>query len=169
MGLVLLILTNLVFPLAALGVVLGFLLSPRRKLISHLTAELRERFGLEEPGTLPANAIWLHCASVGEVNSVKGVISRFKEFYNKPILVTTSTQAGKEAARKNPDITAAVLAPLDFYPSCARFMRIAQPYRLFVVEREIWPNMLEAARQHRVPYALINGRISQKSARAAVI
>lgn len=166
MGLVLLCLTNLIFPLAALGVVLSFLLSPRRKLIAHLSSELKERFGLIRADQVPPQAVWLHCASVGEVNAVRGLIKELKTVYKKPILVTTSTQAGKETAQKNPDISCALLAPLDFYPSCARFIRVAQPYRLFVVEREIWPNMLQAAHQAHLPAALINGRISQKSARA---
>ncbi len=165
MGLFLLVLTNFIFPFAACGVVIAFLLSPRRKLIAHLLAELQERFGLEKT-PLPAQAIWLHCASVGEVNSVRGLITQLKQFYKKPILVTTSTQTGKETALKNPEVDCAVLVPLDFYPSCARFIRVANPYRLFVVEREIWPNLLEAARQARLPTALINGRISKKSARA---
>lgn len=166
MGLFLLVLTNFAFPFAALGVAIGFLLSARRKLLTHLWAELRERLGLEKRDSLPRQAIWLHCASVGEVNSVKGLIFALKKQYNKRILVSTSTQAGKEAALKNTDVSAAVLAPLDFYPSCARFIRVAQPYRLFVVEREIWPNMLEAAHRASVPCAVVNGRISKKSARA---
>lgn len=65
MGYFLLLLTNLLFPFAALGVVFGFLLSPRRGLLKHLRQELKERFGLEEPGEIPQNAVWLHCASVG--------------------------------------------------------------------------------------------------------
>jgi len=88
------------------------------------------------------------------------------DFYGKEILVTTSTQAGKETALKNPQIKQALLVPLDFYPSCKRFIRLAKPYRLFVVEREIWPNMLYAAEKAGVPTALINGRISAKSATA---
>ena len=159
-------LTNLIFPFAALGVVLGFLLSPRRGLLKHLRQELKERFGLEDEGDIPQHAVWVHCASVGEVMSMKEVISRLKAFYGRDILVTTTTQAGKETALKNPDIKKALLVPLDFYPSCKRFIRLAQPYRLFVVEREIWPNMLEAAHNAGVPAALINGRISAKSARA---
>lgn len=166
MGLILLILTNLFFPFAALGVLLGFLFSARRGLLKHLKQELRERFGLEAEGEIPQNAVWLHCASVGEVMSMKGIISQLKNFYGKDVIVTTTTQAGKETALKNPQITKAFLAPLDFYPSCHRFMRIAKPHRLFVVEREIWPNMLESAHQSGVPAVLINGRISAKSARA---
>lgn len=166
MGKFLLLLTNLAFPFAALGVLFGFLFSPRRRVLKHLTRELKERFALEAPACLPQNAIWLHCASVGEVNSVKGLIKRLKEFYKKPILVTTSTAAGQATAAKNADIDAALLAPLDFYPLTRAFIRKAHPYRLFVVEREIWPNMLEAARQNGVPFALVNARISEKSTRA---
>lgn len=162
----LLFLTNLIFPLAALGVALGFLCSPRRGLLKHLYQELKERFGLEKEGEIPQGALWLHCASVGEVMSMKEVISRLKKFYKKEVIVTTTTEAGKETALKNPDITQAFLAPLDFYPSCKRFIRLAKPHRLFVVEREIWPNMLAAAHQAGVPAAIINGRISAKSARA---
>ncbi len=158
--------TNLIFPLAALGVALGFLCSPRRGLLKHLYQELKERFGLEKDGEIPQGALWLHCASVGEVMSMKEVISRLKKFYKKEVIVTTTTEAGKETALKNPDITQAFLAPLDFYPSCKRFIRLAKPHRLFVVEREIWPNMLAAAHQAGVPAAIINGRISAKSARA---
>ena len=52
MGLFLLGLTNLLFPLAALGVFFGFLFSGRRGLLKHLGQELRERFGLEKPDTI---------------------------------------------------------------------------------------------------------------------
>lgn len=166
MGTVLLVLTNLAFPLGATLVLLGFLFSARRRVLGHVAAELRERFGLTPRERIPQQALWLHCASVGEVNSVKGLIQTLQEVYHKEVMVTTSTQAGKEAALKNPAIKAAFLAPLDFYPSCRHFIKNAHPYRLFIVEREIWPNMLWAAHQAGVPYAVVNGRISKKSARA---
>lgn len=169
MGIVLLLLTNLAFPFAALAVVGSFFFSSRRGILKNLRAELKERFGLEQPGDLPQGAIWLHCASVGEVSSMKEIIVRLKEFYHRDILVTTTTQAGKETALKNPAITKAVLAPLDFYPSCRRFIRLAKPHRLFIVERELWPNLLESAYQAQVPTALINGRISKKSTRAYLL
>ena len=166
MGLFLLFLTNLAFPVAGIGVLLGFLFSGRRGLLTHLTQELRERFGLEKEGSIKQHAIWIHCASVGEVMSVRALITAFKEFYKRDIILTTTTQAGKETALKNPQISQVFLLPLDFYPACRRFIRLAKPYRLFLVEREIWPNLLEAAHQAGVPVALINGRISAKSTRA---
>ncbi len=166
MGKFLLLITNLAFPFAALGVFFGFLFSSRRRLLTHLTRELRERFARESSAELPQNALWIHCASVGEVNSVKGLLKRLKDFYKKPVLITTSTAAGRETAAKNPDVDKAVLAPLDFYPLTRAFIRRARPYRLFVVEREIWPNMLAAAQNAGLPYALVNARISRKSTRA---
>ncbi len=169
MGLLLLFLTNLVFPVVGIGVVLGFLFSSRRGLLKHLGPEMRERFGLEKPGTLIEQAIWLHCASVGEVRSVQQIIPALKELYNRDILLTTTTQAGKETALKNKQISQVVLVPLDFYPSCRRFIRLANPYRLFLVEREIWPNLLEAAHRAGVPAAVINGRISKKSVRSYLL
>lgn len=166
MGLCLLLLTNLIFPFVAVGVLLGFFFSPRRNVLKHLYAELKERFGVTPKTAIPQNALWFHCASVGEVNAVKGLIGEVKQFYARNVFITTSTQAGKQTALKIPEVNGAFLAPLDFYPICAHFIKNAHPYRLFVVEREIWPNMLWAAQRAGVPFAVVNGRISKKSARA---
>lgn len=166
MGKFLLLLTNLAFPFAALGVLLGFVFSARRRVLKTLWQELQERFALEKQGEVPQGALWIHCASVGEVKSVQTLIKQLKSFYQKEVIVTTSTVAGRAEAAKNADIKKALLAPLDFYPFSRRFVRLAAPHRLFVVEREIWPNMLYAAQKAGVPVMLVNARISQKSTRA---
>lgn len=166
MGNFLLFLTNLAFPFAALGVFLGFVFSPRRRVLKTLKQELKERFALEDASAVPTNALWVHCASVGEVKSVAGLLKELQAFYHKDILLTTSTAAGKAEAEKNPLVKRALLAPLDFYPFARRFVQVARPYRLLVIEREIWPNMLAAAEKAGVPVMLLNARISQKSTRA---
>ena len=166
MGKFLLLLTNLAFPFAALGVLLGFVFSARRRVLKTLWQELKERFALQREGDIPQGALWIHCASVGEVKSVQTLIKQLKSLYQKEVIVTTSTVAGRSEAAKNPDIQKALLVPLDFYPFSSRFVRLAKPYRLFVVEREIWPNMIYAAQKVGVPVMLVNARISQKSTRA---
>lgn len=166
MGKFLLLLTNLVFPFAALWVLLGFVFSPRRRVLKTLKQELKERFALEDGKDLPQGALWIHCASVGEVKSIGGLVKHLKTLYQRPILLTVSTAAGKAEAQKNADITQAVLAPLDFYPFVRRFITRSNPHRLFVIEREIWPNMLYGTQQAGVPVMLVNSRISDKSARA---
>lgn len=166
MGKFLLLLTNLAFPFGALGVLLGFVFSARRRVLKTLWQELKERFAMENQGDIPPGALWIHCASVGEVKSVQTLIKQLKSFYQKEVIVTTSTVAGRAEAAKNPDIKKAFLVPLDFYPFSNRFVHLAQPYRLFVVEREVWPNMIYAAQKAGVPVMLVNARISQKSTRA---
>lgn len=166
MGHFLLFLTNLAFPLAALGVLLGFLFSPRRRILKRLKQELTERFALQPAASIPQGAIWLHCASVGETLSVAGLVKELKDYYGRDVIFTTSTSAGKETALKNPHVRAAFLAPLDFYPLTRSFIRKANPHRLFIVERDLWPNMVWAAHKAGVPTALINARISAKSTRA---
>ena len=166
MGKFLLLLTNLAFPFAALGVFFSFFFSPRRKVLKTLKQELKERFARQDAADLVQSALWIHCASVGEVKSVAGLIKELKKFYKKDILLTTSTAAGKAEAQKNSDIKQALLAPLDFYPFVRRFMTRAKPYRLLVIEREIWPNMIAACEKENIPVFLLNARISQKSTRA---
>lgn len=166
MGKFLLLLTNLAFPFAALGVFFSFFFSPRRKVLKTLKQELKERFASLDAADLVQGALWIHCASVGEVKSVAGLIKELKKFYKKDILLTTSTAAGKAEAQKNADIKQAVLAPLDFYPFARRFVMRAKPYRLLVIEREIWPNMIAACEKENIPVFLLNARISQKSTRA---
>ncbi len=166
MGKFLLLLTNLAFPFGALGVLLGFVFSARRRVLKTLWQELKERFAMEREGDIPQGALWIHCASVGEVKSVQTLIKQLKSFYQKEVIVTTSTVAGRAEAAKNPDIQKSFLVPLDFYPFSSRFVRLARPYRLFVVEREVWPNMIYAAQKAGVPVMFVNARISQKSTRA---
>lgn len=166
MGLLLLLAANLLFPLIAAGYLIYFLLTPRRGLLRRLDSELAERFmcytrtqkdGLDRP-------VWLHAASVGEVKSVIAVTVALKAKYpNRPILLTTSTAAGRAEAQKNPYITKAMLAPLDFYPLVSRFIKLFHPACLIIVETELWPSMMHACRFNGIEVCILNGRLSAKS------
>src|SRR5205807_3124904 len=46
-----------------------------------------------------------------------------------------------------------------------RTLRALQPSALLLMETELWPNLLRECRQHSIPVALVNGRISVKSLR----
>ncbi|WP_424244804.1 3-deoxy-D-manno-octulosonic-acid transferase [Elusimicrobium posterum] len=165
MGYILIIILNCLFPLAALIVLLMFFLSPRRGLLKKLREELRERFVMYPYTEVLDGSIWIHCASVGEVNSMQSLIVFLKDFYNRPILVTTSTWAGRTAAFKNPYVDNALLIPFDFYLLTRKFVKILKPHRLMIVEGEIWPNNILACIRHNVPVYIINGRMSAKSAK----
>ena len=81
MGWLILFVLNLFAPFAALGVVLFFFFSSRRKLLKNLFGEVKERFVFSPVGQRYEKSIWIHAASVGEVRSVSKLAALLKEYY----------------------------------------------------------------------------------------
>jgi 3-deoxy-D-manno-octulosonic-acid transferase len=79
------------------------------------------------------------------------------------LLVTTTTAAGCEAARRNPKIAWAQLAPLDAWPLVSRFIREAKPERLIISETELWPATLILSAAAGLRPTLINARVTSRS------
>ncbi len=108
--------------------------------------------------------IWIHAVSVGEVSSVQHFISQLKN--QKPdtiIYLTVGTPAGKEVAQKNIAADVISFIPYDFLPfTLLAFWRI-KPSEIFIIEAEIWPNMLILANLFRIKKYLINARVSARS------
>ena len=163
MGYILLIFLNLIFPFAALAFFVYFFISPRRNLLKNLKAEMGQRFPLFKVPSTPKDALWIHAASVGEVKSVLLLAKQLKALYNKPLIITTTTQAGRQAALKNEVCDKALLMPLDFYYFIKRFLKFYKPCRLFIVESDLWPNLIIACANNKVPVSIINGRLSKRS------
>ena len=163
MGYFLLVLINLLFPLAGLIFLVCFFISPRRKLLKNLKAEFKERFTLSAVNKTPKNALWIHAASVGEVKSVLVLAKELKSIYKRPLIITTSTQAGKQAALKSGVFDQTLLMPLDFYYFIKRFLNFYKPAKLFIVESDLWPNMIIASSNNNLPITIINGRLSKRS------
>ena len=163
MGWLILFLLNLLTPFIAFGVVIFFFFSPRRKVLKNLLGELKERFVLSPIGQRYDKSIWIHAASVGEVRSVEKLASLLKEYYRCPVIITTSTAAGRATAFKNPVFDKALLVPVDCYPLVKRFIGFYNPAYLFVVESDLWPNMLTVCARNNIQTAIVNGRISQRS------
>ncbi len=70
----------------------------------------------------------------------------------------------KLAREKFPDVTTFYF-PIDFSWAVARALRRIRPALLVLTELELWPNLLAAASRRDVPVAVINGRLSERSAR----
>jgi 3-deoxy-D-manno-octulosonic-acid transferase len=126
----------------------------------------RERRGLVAmpPGGHPR--IWMHASSVGEVEGLRPIASGIKrEFPDATIFVTTMTPAGRKAARARiPEAAACALAPFDSPSAVRSFLEGAKPTLLMVVETELWPNFFLEARRCGAKIAIVNGRISERSA-----
>lgn len=125
-----------------------------------------QRFGLCPP-QVPQGAIWLHAASVGEVQAVAALVRELRTAQpDVPLVLTTMTPAGAAHARRLFGLeVACTCLPFDYPHAVALFLRALRPRLAVVVEMELWPNLFAGLRRHRVPLLLVNARLSAASAR----
>ncbi|MFC7554236.1 3-deoxy-D-manno-octulosonic acid transferase [Pseudoroseomonas wenyumeiae] len=153
------------------GPVLPPLLRRRAAQGKELAPRLRERkgFGAARPqGPL----IWLHAASVGEslslVPLMEALVARQPALH---LLVTTGTVTSAALLKRRlPAAVAARVihrfAPLDVPRWIDRFLDGWRPDAVAIAESEIWPNRTYALAARGIPAALVNARISPRSAAA---
>ncbi|CAB3830877.1 3-deoxy-D-manno-octulosonic acid transferase [Achromobacter animicus] len=132
-----------------------------------------ERFGRPDPATvLPDNPVWMHAVSLGETRAALPLLNALLA-RGLPVLLTHTTATGRaEGERLFQDAIARgqlrqVWLPYDFPGATRRFLAAHRPRCGLLMEREIWPNLLAAARQARVPMALVSARYSASSLRQA--
>ena len=110
--------------------------------------------------------VWIHGVSVGEVKAASNFVAELRALRpDVDLVISTTTPNGKLVARQEyPDLQV-VTYPLDlaYFPS--RALSRLQPCCVLLMELEIWPNFLQAARKRDIPVAVINGRISERTFR----
>ncbi len=126
---------------------------------------LSERFGFSKISRPQGTLLWIHAASVGEVNSVWLLIEQLQSrFPDIQILLTTGTvtsaQLVEKRALKN---VIHQFVPVDTIEATNRFLRHWRPDIGFWVESELWPNLVNNARARGCFMLIINGRMSMKS------
>lgn len=152
-----------------------WLLAPAGRLI----LRDRARRGKEDPERLgerlgrpsiprPAGPlVWLHAVSVGESLSLLPLIEALVE--RRPdlgLIVTSGTRTSAELlARRLPRGVIHQYAPIDTPQACRAFFEAWRPGLGVIVESEIWPNLVFAARRRSIPMVLLSARISPASAK----
>jgi 3-deoxy-D-manno-octulosonic-acid transferase len=124
-----------------------------------------ERLGIY-PARLPGPLIWLHAVSVGETRAALPLVQALRARHpDHAIVLTHMTPTGREtAAELFGDTVTSVYLPYDLPHAVAAFLRHFQPRFGVLMEMEIWPNLLHAARQRGIPMYLVNARLSTRSA-----
>lgn len=124
-----------------------------------------ERFGFY-PVEAEKGAIWFHAVSVGEAEAAFPLVRAVQErFPGQSILLTTTTPTGSaRVASVLGRAVAHVYLPYDL-PCCVRrFLTHFQPLAGVIMETEIWPNLFHHCGQRKIPLAIVNARLSEKSA-----
>ena len=112
--------------------------------------------------------IWLHCVSVGETNAARPLVEKLlSEFPGHRLIVSTTTKTGQELAQKvfAGKADAVFYFPFDWKFSVRRALENYKPSVVLLMETEIWPRFIHEAELAGAKVAIVNGRLSERSAR----
>ncbi len=127
------------------------------------------RFALGMPSRVRSGdgLIWVHAVSVGELLAVAPLVERMlQEWPDKAVLITNTTPTGSEQTQKLfGGRVEHTWFPFDTPLVTGAFLRHWSPQLVVMVETEIWPNIMASAREQGIPVALVNARLSARSAR----
>lgn len=127
---------------------------------------LGERFGRYKRARPAGPLIWFHAASVGESGVALALIETLAAHAPAlSFLVSTGTRTSADLiAARAPVRTTHVYVPLDSGGAVRSFLDRWRPDAGVFIESELWPNLILAAEARRIPLALVNARMSPKSA-----
>jgi len=111
------------------------------------------------------NLVWLHGASVGELNSIIPLVYEFeKNDQINQILVTSNTLSSSEIIKyyKFKKLTHQFF-PIDSNFMTKIFLNYWKPSCAFFIDSEVWPNMICNLSKKKIPIVLLNGRITKKT------
>jgi 3-deoxy-D-manno-octulosonic-acid transferase len=150
-------------------------------MIGHLILAVRRLLKKEHPTRWPerlarptaprpdGKIIWIHAASVGEVQTsltLLPFLDTLRQATPLTLLITTGTVASAAfIAPRLPDWALHQFYPLDTPILTRRFLNYWRPCAALWMESEIWPFMLRGMQKRDVPILLINARLSPRSAR----
>mgnify|MGYP006131873701 FL=1 len=111
--------------------------------------------------------IWFHAASIGEFKSILPIIEEINNNHkNVEFLITTvtlsSSNLAKEELKKFSNVQHRFF-PLDVEFLMNKFLSLWKPNIIFLVDSEIWPNLIFKANKNKIPLSLINARITSKT------
>ena len=111
--------------------------------------------------------IWFHAASIGEFKSILPIIEKLNSsLEGNDFLITTSTLSSSKIATEELKRYKNVyhrFFPFDVSFLINNFLQSWCPNFIFLVDSEIWPNLILKAKELKIPISIINARITEKS------
>jgi 3-deoxy-D-manno-octulosonic-acid transferase len=112
--------------------------------------------------------IWIHCVSVGEAQAARPLVQELSQkFPEHAIAISTITLTGQNLARKifKDEAAKVFYFPFDWRWVARRTLKAINPAVVLLMETELWPGFLRECESRRIPVAIVNGRLSEKSFR----
>ncbi len=150
--------TTLATPFAPL------LLSRRAARGKEERSRMAERLGVAALARPQGSLIWIHGASVGESLAALPLIGQLQAAGHSILVTSGTVTSARILAQRLPKTVIHQYVPLDVPRAIARFLDHWKPDAGLFVESDLWPNLILGAQQRGVRLALINARISEKSA-----
>jgi 3-deoxy-D-manno-octulosonic-acid transferase len=121
--------------------------------------------GATEELTSASGSVWVHAASLGEVVAARSWIKALLGAgLSGPILLTTRTSRGLARARGElGDRVVARVAPLDLPQLLSSFLRASTPWRLDIIETELWPQLILESRRRHVAVVFVSATVSDRT------
>ena len=132
---------------------------------------IEERFGhYTQAAETTSTLVWVHAVSLGETRTAAILLKALRAQYpGLRLLLTHGTATGRAEGRallRPGDIQ--VWQPWDSQAVVTRFFTHFKPRLGLLIETEIWPLTVAAAKKYAVPLVLVNGRLSEKSLQQAL-
>lgn len=125
-----------------------------------------ERFGGVRRRPAGGRRVWVHAVSLGEINATPSLIAGLREAMpDVEVVVSTTTDTGHARAVQLYGAENVFRFPLDFSLVIDRVLDRIRPVGIVLVELEVWYNLVRAARRQGIPVVVVNGRLTERSAR----
>jgi 3-deoxy-D-manno-octulosonic-acid transferase len=128
---------------------------------------LGERFGFYRQ-RIAAPVIWVHAVSVGETRAAEPLVDALLAAWPEhAILLTHMTPTGRATGAalfgSHGARVVQCFLPYDTGLMVGRFLRHFRPRIAILMETEVWPNVMAQCARRRIPVALVNARLSERS------
>ncbi len=109
--------------------------------------------------------LWIHAVSVGEARAATPLINRLlSEQPDSKILITTTTPTGSAMVKMMlHDKVSHCYLPYDLNWAMKRFVNSVNAETVFIMETEIWPNLISAVKAYGSMLVYTNVRLSERS------
>ncbi|MCL4304700.1 hypothetical protein KJZ99_02200 [bacterium] len=153
----------LIYPLIAGGASIGGLLSGklREGLEGRLgLTERAQRFRFEHPD---ARIVLFHCASAGELESIKPIALAFRK--REWLSAVSYFSPSAKSSLRGSEFDFADYSPRDSIRSAGGYLGALKPNLVLISKHDVWPNMVWQSRHLGIPIWLINGNFHARSSK----